>query len=37
MVKDTDIGKEIIETIRDLELLLAAYRQGIIVARATSH
>lgn len=31
MVKDTDNGKEIMETIRDLELLLAAYRQGIIV------
>lgn len=33
MVKDTDNGKEIMETIRDLELLLAAYRQGIIVTK----
>jgi fructose-1,6-bisphosphatase len=33
MVKDTDIGKEILETIRDLELLLMAYRQGLIVAK----
>jgi fructose-1,6-bisphosphatase-3 len=33
MVKDTDTGREILETIRDLELLLMAYRQGIIVAK----
>lgn len=33
MVKDTDNGKEIKETIQDLELLLAAYRQGIIVTK----
>jgi fructose-1,6-bisphosphatase-3 len=33
MVKDTDIGKEILETISDLELLLVAYRQGVIVAK----
>jgi fructose-1,6-bisphosphatase-3 len=33
MVKDTDNGREILETIRDLELLLMAYRQGIIVAK----
>ncbi len=33
MVKDTDNGKEIRETIRDLELLLAAYRQGMIVTK----
>jgi fructose-1,6-bisphosphatase-3 len=33
MVKDTDIGKEILESIRDLELLLVAYSQGLIVAR----
>lgn len=31
MIKDTDNGKKILETIRDLELLLAAYRQGLIV------
>ena len=33
MVKDTDNGKEIKETIHDLELLLTAYRQGIIVTK----
>ena len=33
MVKDTDNGKEIMETIHDLELLLAAYRQGMIVTK----
>jgi fructose-1,6-bisphosphatase-3 len=33
MVKDTDNGREILENIRDLELLLMAYRQGIIVAK----
>jgi fructose-1,6-bisphosphatase-3 len=33
MVKDTDNGKVILENIRDLELLLMAYRQGIIVAK----
>lgn len=33
MVKDTDNGKEIMDTIHDLELLLAAYRQGIIVTK----
>jgi fructose-1,6-bisphosphatase-3 len=33
MVKDTDNGKEIKETIYDLELLLTAYRQGIIVTK----
>lgn len=33
MVYDTDNGKVILETINDLELLLAAYRQGLIVAR----
>lgn len=31
MVKDTDNGKEILETINDLELLLIAYRQGLLV------
>jgi fructose-1,6-bisphosphatase-3 len=31
MVKDTDNGKVIMDNIRDLELLLTAYRQGIIV------
>ncbi len=30
MVKDTDSGKVILETIDDLELLLLAYRQGLI-------
>lgn len=30
MIKDTDNGKKILETIRDLELLLAAYRRGTI-------
>jgi len=30
MIKDTDNGKKILENIRDLELLLAAYRQGSI-------
>lgn len=30
MIKDTDNGKTILETIRDLELLLAAYRRGTI-------
>ncbi len=33
MVKDTDNGKKIKETIYDLELLLTAYRQGIIVTK----
>lgn len=33
MVKDTDNGKEIKDLIGDLELLLAAYRQGIIITR----
>lgn len=33
MVKDTDNGKLIIETINDLKLLLAAYRQGLIVSK----
>lgn len=33
MVKDTDNGKVILDTIHDLELLLAAYRQGLIVTR----
>lgn len=33
MVKDTDAGKLIQENIEDLELLLAAYRQGIIIAK----
>lgn len=33
MIKDTDDGKVIKETIRDLELLLMAYRQGIIATR----
>jgi fructose-1,6-bisphosphatase-3 len=33
MVKDTDTGREIKDTILDLELLLIAYRQGIIVAK----
>lgn len=31
MVKDTDNGKVILETIADLELLLVAYRQGLLV------
>ncbi len=31
MVKDTDNGKKILETIADLELLLVAYRQGLLV------
>lgn len=30
MIKDTDQGKKILETIHDLELLLAAYRRGTI-------
>lgn len=30
MIKDTDNGKKILETIRDLELLLAAYRRGML-------
>lgn len=30
MVKDTDSGKVILDTINDLELLLLAYRQGLI-------
>lgn len=30
MVKDTDSGKGILDTISDLELLLLAYRQGLI-------
>lgn len=30
MIKDTDNGKKILENIHDLELLLAAYRQGSI-------
>lgn len=33
MVKDTDNGKVIRDTINDLELLLAAYRQGIIITK----
>lgn len=33
MVKNTDNGKKIKETIYDLELLLTAYRQGIIVTK----
>lgn len=33
MVKDTDNGKVIKDTISDLELLLAAYRQGLIVTK----
>jgi fructose-1,6-bisphosphatase-3 len=33
MVNDTDNGKVILENIHDLELLLMAYRQGIIVAK----
>lgn len=33
MVKDTDNGKVIMDTIHDLELLLAAYRQGLIVTK----
>lgn len=32
MVRDTDDGKVILERIGDLELLLAAYRQGLIAA-----
>jgi fructose-1,6-bisphosphatase-3 len=32
-VADTDMGKEIKETIRDLEELLAAYREGTIVEK----
>ena len=30
MIKDTDNGKKILDNIHDLELLLAAYRQGSI-------
>ena len=30
MIKDTDNGKKILDNIHDLELLLAAYRQGFI-------
>ncbi|MCM1046289.1 MAG: fructose-1,6-bisphosphatase [Candidatus Gastranaerophilales bacterium] len=33
MVKDTDNGKNILETINDLELLLIAYRQGLLIHR----
>lgn len=33
MVKDTDSGKDILETIDDLELLLTAYRQGLLIHR----
>ena len=33
MVKDTDNGKVIMDTIHDLELLLAAYRPGLIVTK----
>lgn len=33
MVKDTDNGKVILERISDLELLLVAYRQGLIVTK----
>lgn len=33
MVKDTDNGKIIMENINDLELLLSAYRQGIIISK----
>lgn len=33
MVKDTDNGKVIMENINDLELLLSAYRQGIIISK----
>jgi fructose-1,6-bisphosphatase-3 len=32
-VADTDMGKELKETIRDLEELLAAYREGSIVEK----
>ena len=31
MVKDTDNGKEILQTINDLERLLMAYRQGLLM------
>jgi fructose-1,6-bisphosphatase-3 len=33
MVADTDIGRALRETIRDLEVLLAAYREGTIVEK----
>ena len=31
MVENTDDGKEIAENIKDLEMLLMAYREGIII------
>ena len=31
MVKDTDNGKEILQTISDLEKLLMAYRHGLLM------
>ena len=31
MVENTDDGKEITENIKDLEMLLMAYREGIII------
>ncbi|MGN0142410.1 MAG: fructose-1,6-bisphosphatase [Roseburia sp.] len=34
MVADTDIGRELKETIKDLEALLAAYREGTLVERS---
>lgn len=34
MVKDTDNGKRITETIEELNLLLSAYRHGIIIPKA---
>ena len=33
LVGDTDIGKELKEQVKDLELLLAAYRSGKIVEK----
>jgi fructose-1,6-bisphosphatase-3 len=33
MVADTDTGRALRETIRDLEALLAAYREGTIVEK----
>ena len=32
-VEDTDVGKELKEQISDLEVLLAAYRSGVIAER----
>ena len=32
-VEDTDVGKELKEQILDLEVLLAAYRSGVIAER----